>query len=336
MTDFAPNPIQVLSEFQLPPTEIRSIIAWEGGLSGSEVWKVQTDQASYCLKLMPPEFSVNRLLAAHQAAHHRRRLGMTTLAGYLPASTGQTYVEANNRLWELQTWMDGLSPSVPYSAPHRKAMFHAIAEFHTYRETPPRETAISPGITTRSQLCQKWSLRHTQNQFPSLRSFGHPHWKPAIKQFLDSFVLYHTRLQTLLKSQKQERYELEDCIADPRPENFRFHEDQLTGLFDLGSMRWDNIALDVSRLASEVSSDGKVDWDFAFHAVSTLRPLTPSEERLAMIFDAANVLLTGLNWVQWLVIDERRFANCNHVSSRLSHLTARLAKIDQHTVWQLK
>lgn len=333
MPDYDPTLTQVLAAFQLQPAAIRSIVACEGGLSGSEVWKVEVALASYCLKLMPADFSVNRLLAAHHAAHQRREHGMTYLADYLPASTGQTYVQADGRLWELQTWMDGSPPVVPYSVPQKQAMFEAIAEFHAKHESPPRETEVSPGIKTRIELCEKWRLKHVRDQFPSLHSFGHPQWKPALEEFLDSFVHYHARLGSLLLSLEHETYLLEDCIADPRPENFRFDGDYLTGLFDLGSMRWDNIALDLSRLASEVSHDGEVDWNFAFQAVQLIRPLTPSEERLAIVFDAANVLLTGLNWVQWLVIDGSSFANCDHVSARLSHLTARLEKIEKHPAW---
>ncbi|QDU76283.1 Phosphotransferase enzyme family protein [Bremerella volcania] len=335
MTNHDKTLIQVLAAFQLPTSTVRGIVACEGGLSGSEVWKVETAQACYCLKLMPPDFSVNRLLAAHHAANDRRRRGMTYLAGYLPAASGQTYVQTDDRLWELQTWINGSPPTLPYTFPQKKAMFHAVAEFHDKHETPPKETDVSPGIQTRIQLCEAWRLKHVRGHFPSLHSFGQPQWKWALEQFLDSLVHYHPRLGPLLLSLEDETYLLEDCIADPRPENFRFQGDQLTGLFDLGSMRWDNIALDVSRMASEVSLDGEVDWEFAFQAVDSIRPLTPSEERLAIVLDAANVLLTGLNWVQWLVIDEIRFANCDHVSSRLSHLTDRLAKIEKHAAWKI-
>lgn len=335
MTDYAPKIVDVLAAYQLHPAQVRSIVPCEGGLSGSEAWKVEGATASYCLKLMPPDFSVNRLLAAHHAANHRRQLGMTTLAGYVPSTSGQTYVESDGRLWELQTWVEGSPPIVPYSPLQKKAMFQAIAEFHERHETPPRQNDVSPGIQSRIQLCERWRIRHLRDQLPSLHHFGHPQWKPALAQFLDSFVHYHTRLGLLLLSQEHETYLLEDCIADPRPDNFRFAGDQLTGLFDLGSMRWDNIALDLSRLASEVSPDGEVDWNFAFQAVKPLRPLTPSEERLAEVFDVANVLLTGLNWVQWLAIDGISFANCNHVSARLMHLTDRLEKIEKHPAWKL-
>jgi len=325
----------ILAEFEIQPHAIRDLVDCEGGLSGAHTWRVDTDQSQFCLKLMPPDFSVNRLLAAHHAAHQRRRKGMHYLAGYQATTAGQTYVESDGRLWELQTWMDGQPPTAPFTYPHQRGMFQAIAEFHTMHESPPRETGPSPGIRTRLNLLEKWQFAYSQAQFPSLQSFGHPQWNSALTQCLDSFVRYHTRLGPLLSSLEQETYPLEDCIADPRPDNFRFIGDQLTGLFDLGSMRWDNIALDVSRLASEVSENGEIDLDFAIAEVRNLRPLTPSEERLAVVLDAANVLLTGLNWVQWLVVDGITFANCNHVSYRLAHITTRLEKIDRHPAWSL-
>lgn len=335
MSDRHPSFSQVLAAFKLLPAAIRNIVRCEGGLSGGEAWKIETDQACYCLKLMPPDFSVNRLLAAHHAANDRRQSGMKYLAAYLPAASGETYVQIHHELWELQTWMEGTPPEVPYMAAQKKAMFRAVAQFHALHESPPRETDVSPGLKTRIEKCEQWRLKLLKDQYPSLRRFGHPQWKPALEQFLDSFADNHVRLGSLLLSLEHEPYLLEDCIADPRPENFRFAGDQLTGLFDLGSMRWDNIALDVSRLASEVSENGDVDWQFAFQSMEPQRPVTPSEERLAIALDAANVVLTGLNWVQWLVVEGITFANVDHVSSRLAHLTARLAKIDKHAAWKL-
>lgn len=335
MPNHFPAIMRVLTAFEIQPAAIRNTVECEGGLSGAKAWKVETDQNSFCLKLMPPDFSVNRLLAIHHAAGERRQKGMSYLAGYLPAASGESYVQLDGGLWELQTWMDGQPPSAPYSTSQKKAMFRAIGEFHALHETPPAETAVSPGIARRIELCEKWRLKYEKHLLPSLHHFGHPQWKSMLEPFLDSFVHYHARLGPLLLSCEHEMYVLDDCIADPRPENFRFFADQLTGLFDLGSMRWDNIALDVSRLASEVSDDGEVDWNFAFQAVNTTRQLTPSEERLAKVFDAANVLLTGLNWVQWLVEEGISFANCDHVSTRLSHLLARLDKIEKHPAWQL-
>jgi len=335
MTDCDPSLLPILSKFQLHPEAIRRVIACEGGLSGSEAWKVEVIHASYCLKLMPPDFSVNRLLSVHHAANHRRRRGMTCLAGFSPGTDGQTYVAADGRLWELQTWVDGQPPRVPCLAPQKKAMFHAIAEFHACHETPARETAVSPGLLARIERCAYWKARHLRGDWPSLHGFGHPQWKLPLQQFLDSFVRYHTWLEPLLLSLRHEAFLLEDCIADPRPENFRFAGDRLSGLFDLGSLRWDNIALDVARLASEVSVDGQIDWDFAFQETGSIRPLTPSEERLAIALDAANVLLTGLNWVQWLVEERVRFASELQVNARLAHLVARLAQIEKHAAWQL-
>ncbi|MEW4561606.1 phosphotransferase [Bremerella sp. JC770] len=325
----------ILAEFEIQPHAIRDLVDCEGGLSGAHTWRVDTDQNRFCLKLMPPDVSVNRLQAAHHAADQRRQKGMHYLAGYQATAAGQTYVESDGRLWELQTWMDGQPPTAPFTYPHQRGMFQAIAEFHALHESPPRETAPSPGIRTRLNLLDKWRDAYAQGPFPSLNGCGHPQWNSTLAQFLDSFVRYHARLGPLLSSLAHETYLLEDCIADPRPDNFRFAGYQLTGLFDLGSMRWDNIALDVARLASEVSEDGEVDWDTAMTEVNKLRPLTPSEERLAMVLDAANVLLTGLNWVQWLVVDGITFANCDHVSYRLAHISARLEKIDRHPAWSL-
>ncbi|MHC2070920.1 phosphotransferase [Bremerella sp. T1] len=335
MTYLPPTIAHVLARFQIDTESVSNLVACEGGLSGSEAWKVVGSSACFCLKRMPAQFSVKRIEAIHAAANSRRKLGMTLLAGFLSTADDTTWFEHADHLWELQTWMPGEPPFWPYPGPQKQAMFHAIGQFHALHTTPLKTSGLSPGIGTRKRLLEDWPSDRISEAQARISRFGHPQWEPMLSQFLDSFATYKTCLAETLTLVDRDSFELSDRIADPRPENFRFQGEKLTGLFDLGSMRWDNVALDVARLASEVAEEGQIDWPFAFEAMQKHRPLSPPEERLAIILDAANVLLTGLNWIQWLVVDGISFRNCDHVSARLAHIATRLTKIGQHAAWNL-
>lgn len=314
-----------------------SITPLEGGLSGSRVWKIGSPHASYCLKSMPPDFPVNLLRRIHAAGNARRALGMQTLAAYLPTRQGESYLEADGHLWELQSWLEGSPPSQPLTADAKRQIVQAVAGFHqVVRETPYASTARgpSPGITARARLAERWQQRPPEQTKALIMAFGKPQQRPIFHKFVDSFQQYAIPLCQRLAELATVPFPLSDCLGDPRPENFLFREGQLTGQIDLSSLRLDNWALDLARLGSELAEDGRPDWDVVFDTAGKVAMLSPDERRLAWGLDLANILLTGLNWIEWLVVEKRRFASPDQVANRLAHLERRLAFVAEHPAWK--
>ena len=314
-----------------------SVTPLEGGLSGSRVWKICSPHASYCLKSMPPDFPVNLLRRIHAAGNTRRALGMQTLAAYLPTRQGESYLEAAGHLWELQSWQEGASPSHPLATDVKRQVVQAVARFHhIVHGTPyaPTERGPSPGITFRTKLIERWQQRPPEQLKASVSAFGKPQQRPILYRFVDSFQQYVIPLRQRLAELATVSFPLSDCLGDPRPENFLFREGQLTGQIDLSSLRLDNWALDLARLGSELAEDGRPDWDMIFDTAGKVAMLSPDERRLAWGLDLANILLTGLNWLEWLVVEKRRFASPEQVANRLAHLERRLAFVADHPAWK--
>ena len=326
---------QIMARFAVVANSPWKFTACRPGLSGSAVWKVETGETSYCLKRIPEDFPVNRLPAIHRAANRRRALGMTYLAKFYPARDGNSYVSDGGK-WELQSWMPGEPPDRPAKAGQKEAMFNAIGEFHRLAESRGPQQQTSPGLKRRLEILLRWQAASFDEHRSHCLRHGNPQWRSILLELLDSFGRYQARLHDLLLRLRNETYELDDCIGDPRPENFHFVQDQLSGMFDLGSMREDNIALDVARLAGELDLAAESEWRRAFASVGLHFRMTPSEERLAIVLDCANAVLTGLNWVQWLGVEGYRFEDCDQVSCRLAHLQQRTRAIEPHLAWKIE
>ena len=58
-------------------------------------------------------------------------------------------------------------------------------------------------------------------------------------------------------------------------------------------------------------------------AYQRARPLTVTEQGLVESFDQANVILSPLNWLQWLIVDGRQFDDLSLVWQRLDELIER-------------
>ncbi|MFA8018882.1 aminoglycoside phosphotransferase family protein [Bremerella cremea] len=306
-----------------------------GGLSGSKAWKVVGRSKSFCLKRMPADFPVNLLQAIHTAVQTRRQQGMTTLPSFVAADNGETYIQHQNHFWELQEWLPGEPPNAPPDRYQKQEMLGLIAQFHALSSDLSPALEVSPGAERRLAMFQYWNMVDIPHTHALISKLGHPQWQFWLHALVDSFVTYRQPLGSLLQQMQAERTTLRTCIGDPRLENYRFDGPHLVGMFDLGSLRRDSIALDVSRLAGEMSTEGVVDWEEVFALLPASQRLTPSEERLAIELDASNVLLTGLNWVQWLTTDGYSFENCDQVSSRLQHFHTRMVKIDGHLAWKI-
>lgn len=329
---------QVLKQFRLPEIASDKITQLPGGLSGSTVWQVETPWGKFCLKCMPAGFSVQRLKTIHRAATLRRDAGLTCLAGYCQATSGETFVDHNERLWELQIWAKGEEPQPPLTDWQKKGMYHAVARFHqVLRDTPHdvSQLAKSEGVAIRLNMLRTWRDHRQSDLASRLADYGNPQRRQDLKLLIAGFEKFQSLVEPLLVKVSQQEFLVEHCIGDPRPENFRFENHQVSGLIDLGSMRRDNIALDISRLASEISTNSPVDWPFAWQCIEEIRPLKATEKHLATVLDAANAILTGLKWVQWLLVDGYSFDSEELVDARLRHLCYRLEHLKHHPALEL-
>ncbi len=138
------------------------------------------------------------------------------------------------------------------------------------------------------------------------------------------------RLLELLERASQNRLPLQPCIRDVWHDHVLFTNERVTGLIDFGALRDDHIATDIARLLGSLVRDDQAGWVAGLSAYEQLRPLTPLDRQLVTVYDQSGVLLSAMNWLQWLFIDGRRFddlsrvhGRCAEIATRLSHLAGK-------------
>jgi len=119
---------------------------------------------------------------------------------------------------------------------------------------------------------------------------------------------------------------LQPCIRDIHSQHVLFHQSRVSGIIDFGAMNNDTVATDVARLLGSLAGDDQQSWQVGMAAYQDTRPLTEIEQRFVHCFDGANVLLSPLNWLRWLIVEGRHFDDESLVLSRLDELIQRLVE----------
>jgi len=65
-------------------------------------------------------------------------------------------------------------------------------------------------------------------------------------------------------------------------------------------------------------------WQQGLEVYHAIRPLSDDEAALVPVFDEITTLLSGFNWLEWIVIAQRQFENPPEVIGRLTMIVSRL------------
>jgi homoserine kinase type II len=105
-----------------------------------------------------------------------------------------------------------------------------------------------------------------------------------------------------------------------------FDGDRVSGVVDFGALRIECVAADLARLLGSLVGDDAQRWRLGLAAYEEVRPLHDNERRLVAAFDAANVVLSGMNWLRWICLEQRQFESRQRVLSRLDEILLRLER----------
>jgi homoserine kinase type II len=104
-----------------------------------------------------------------------------------------------------------------------------------------------------------------------------------------------------------------------------FTDDVVTGVIDFDALGIDSIATDLARLIGSLVEDNPGGWQTALEAYDALRPIHDREQRLIQVLDHCNVVISGLQWLHWIFLEQRTFENWKGVHGRLTDIHRRLA-----------
>lgn len=299
------------------------------GLSQTLVWRITTGAQVYCLRKWPREHpGPERLLWMQQVLAMARENGCPFVPAPVPLSGGASFLEADDGLWELQTWQPGEPDAVPPSPARVRAAFQALARFHQATQRLGGEIRPAPALVERRDRLRQLLdgeaaaalLRISDRAAP-------PHVAPlahaAETVFRRQGQLWLAELERL--SLLSER--LQPAIRDVRREHLLFVGDQVTGLVDFGALRIDTRLTDLARLLGSYCGEQPELRRSAVRAYAEINPLAAEEVARIDLIDHTGELISAFNWLKWLLLEEQAFARGPAAEARMAEISARLSQI---------
>jgi Ser/Thr protein kinase RdoA (MazF antagonist) len=147
------------------------------------------------------------------------------------------------------------------------------------------------------------------------------------RTFLEHFPVLAPRVSDVLQHACRHLVSLQPCIRDVWHDHVLYLGDQVTGLIDFGSLRDDHFACDIARLLGSLVRDDQSGWLAGTTAYAQLCPLSAVDRQLITAYDESGVLLSSMNWIQWLYADHRTFDDANRVAQRCAEIAGRLQQL---------
>ena len=206
----------------------------------------------------------------------------------------------------------------------------ALAQFHQAVASDMKNqmpAGFAPGILNRleklKQLCSG-GLDQLAATIANRRSV----WPELANRSVDVVVHFRAAadaVEASLHEAARLSVPIQPCIRDIHREHVLFEDDRVTGIIDFGAMRPDSRAGDVARLLGSLAGDDRQLWEEGLAAYGRIFPLNRSESQLVRVYDASGVLLSAINWLQWIFVDRRQFDDQAAVLLRFDEIAARLA-----------
>jgi Ser/Thr protein kinase RdoA (MazF antagonist) len=246
-----------------------------------------------------------------------------------PTRSGATFVACAGRLWELSPWLDGVADFA--SSPTRAKFIAAVqtlARFHQSARAAMRAGSThgaSPAVAQRIALCDELNGGLAE----ALDRAARAAIPRELAERADPILRYYRRrgpeVLARLHAAEHFRVPLQVCHGDLWHDHVLFRGEDVTGLIDFGAMKVESRATDIARLLGSFAPDQATLWQLGLAAYEQIETLAESDRALVPVFDQSAVLLAGLNWLKWLLVERRQFDNWQRVLQRLDAIVARMA-----------
>lgn len=300
-----------------------------GGFSGARFWRVQAPTGVFCLRRWPREHPDRQQLEFIQAVlWHVRQEGFHLAPLPVETRTHAGYLCEAGHLWELAPWLPGHADYHRYPSPKKlRSAAAVLARFHLAAASfplPHRGPDSPPGLQKRIDALAAWTPAKLARLAAAITTADWPQLVRRAERLVPLYSRAADSVVDLLNQAAVIRVPLEPCIRDIWHDHVFYLNDEVSGLIDFGAMRVDSVATDLARLFGSLCGDDSAAWLEALNAYDSIRPLSSSEALLVTAYDRANVLLSGMSWLDWVYLEGRQFENrtaiCERIDANLSRL----------------
>src|SRR5262245_17716597 len=272
-----------------------------GGFSGAALWRVQADVHDLCLKALPVKADLGRHAQIAALLYWTRR---ECNLNYVPEP--RFVSEIAGRGWEMVEWMPGTADFHANPSAHRlRSACIALARLHRAWEQyagRPTDPQPCPGVLRRMQAA---------HDFRNLVTSG---WRPTLFDAADPVTPWAKRARPIvyrgvpavideLEPWLRVLVPVHACVCDVWHDHVLFTGDTVTGIIDYGSVKPDNVAVDLARLLGSLVGNDVAAFARGLAAYEQIRPLSTDERNLVPILDRTGVVLGIANWLRWLYFD---------------------------------
>ena len=305
-----------------------------GGFSGAKFWKIHSARGMLCLRRWPREHPTQeRIEFIHRLLEHVTKSGcrVVPVPIRLRSSSPETYLKWDGYFWELTQWMPGQAnyqqdPSIK----KLQAAARSLANFHNlsadFRRVLPA-MGPAPSVRDRLQQINDWiqrDLNRLEVGFEKTNAIQAKESRNRCRVIVDYAKRHMALVKSELSSTQAWDVPIQPCIRDIWEQHVLYRGDEVTGIIDFGASRLDTIATDLVRLLGSLAMDNQSMWTAGVQAYESERPLAALERSLIAPLDRSAVLLSGLNWLRWIFLENRTFTNWPSVDSRLKKIVQRI------------
>lgn len=314
-----PDAVQASFGWLHPNTVVERMPA---GFSGATVWKVTCRDQSYALKRWPVGHPVHLDLSSiHQLIIQLRLDSLSAIPEVCQTTKNESVLSVAGTLWDACSWQRGQPDSQPDNSRLKSAM-ELLARVHVlWRTGNERRSAICPAVLLQHRRLYDWTTMEIEQV---KQQATHVH---LFCEAVNLFKKHRSQALQRLASWLHRKVPLQPCLGDVWCEHILFEGNQVTGLIDFGGVRYDHPAQDLARLIGSYTQGDAVR---RLAALSYYSPLTPELEQLTVLLDEAGAIVGVGNWLRWMVLEKRIFADQSRAIKRLQLLVNRLSRPQDH------
>jgi Ser/Thr protein kinase RdoA (MazF antagonist) len=279
----------------------------------------------------------------HGVLRHAAEMGFDRLPLPIAATTQETFLAHGGHLWQLEPWLPGKADFVENPSDRRlDAAMRSLAQFHRAVATYPGANAgttadsiadsnpathgmgASPAVVQRRDHLARLLVGEAREIEASIDERYWPELAALGRDILEAFRRLAPTLLPLLEEAARYEVPRQPCIRDIWHDHVLFDGDEVAGLIDFGAMQFDNPATDFARLLGSLAENDARQWRTGIASYESLRELSGLERSLVHVLDRGSILMSGLNWLDWVFRQGRVFENRRGVTSRCEMIRRRI------------